>query len=190
MDESKHVFIANGLLRRLNSGPQQSLCILEIGFGTGLNAYLSLLKSKELGITLQYHTIEAFPVSLKQASLLNYCDEKERECFMQLHACEWDKELAVSSHFYFTKYQQLLEQFETRQRFDLVYFDAFSPGEQPELWTKEILEKVCGLLNNGGLLVTYCARGQVKRNLKAIGLKVSALPGAKGKREMTVAEKP
>jgi tRNA U34 5-methylaminomethyl-2-thiouridine-forming methyltransferase MnmC len=190
VDESKHVFIANGLVRRLNSKPQQNLNVLEIGFGTGLNAYLSLLKSKELGISLRYHTIEAFPISSEQASLLNYCDEKDRECFMQLHTCEWHKEQAVSNHFYLTKYQQPLEQFETAQRFDLVYFDAFSPGEQPELWTKEILEKVCGLLNSGGLLVTYCARGQVKRDLKALGLMVKALPGASGKREMTVAEKP
>jgi tRNA U34 5-methylaminomethyl-2-thiouridine-forming methyltransferase MnmC len=189
MDESNHVFITNGLLRRLNTKPQQSLHVLEIGFGTGLNAWLSLLKSKELGISIHYHAIEAFPVSPGQASLLNYCDQKDKELFMQLHSCAWHKEQAVTDRFYFTKYHQLLQGFESVYSFDIIYFDAFSPGEQPELWTKEVLKKICGLLNNDGILVTYCARGQVKRDLRSLGLNVKALPGASGKREMTVAEK-
>ncbi len=189
IDESNHVFINNGLLRRLKSDPPQILRVLEIGFGTGLNAYLTWCKSKELGFDIRYHTVEAFPIAEEQASLLNYSTQKERELFMQLHSCEWDKEHTLCDGFQFIKYHCELEGFETSERFDLIYFDAFSPGEQPELWTKEILEKVSGLLNSGGLLVTYCARGQVKRDLKALGLRVKALPGASGKREMTVAEK-
>lgn len=191
VDESQHVFISNGLLRKMNEGPQE-LSVLELGFGTGLNAYLSYLKSRDLNRPIQYHTIEAFPITPKEATRLNYSEQDDliaKEAFRQLHACEWNRECLISEQFRFTKYHTLFERFETWRRFDLVYYDAFSPGDQPELWTREILEKVAGLLNPGGILVTYCARGQMKRDLKSLGLNVKALKGAAGKREMTLAQK-
>lgn len=188
VDESNHVFITNGLLRKLNGNKE--LSILEFGFGTGLNAYLSCLKSNELQLRLHYHAIEAFPITQEQASLLNYSGGlNAKELFMRLHSSEWNKEELISEGFYLTKHHSLFEEFETRLRFDLIYYDAFSPGEQPELWTRELLERVTALLNPGGLLVTYCARGQMKRDLRSLGLNVKALPGATGKREMTLAEK-
>lgn len=192
VDESQHVFITNGLLRKMNEG-QQELFVLELGFGTGLNAYLSYLKSRDLKHPIHYHTIEAFPITAEEASRLNYREQYDpiaKEAFRQLHACEWNKECLISEQFRITKYHALFEQFETGERFDLVYYDAFSPGDQPELWTREILEKVTGFLKPDGILVTYCARGQMKRDLKSLGLDVKALKGAAGKREMTLARKP
>lgn len=186
--ESQHVFIDNGLVYQFNRQPLATVNILEMGFGSGLNAYLTYLKSRELGLAINYHTIEAFPVSLTDALKLNYAEQQSRtnkQLFNKLHECLWNKEYQLTSLFSFTKYKSSPHDFTVDIKFDLIYYDAFSPKEQPELWTELLFKDLFRLLNTNGVLVTYCAQGQMKRNLKAAGFKVQTLAGPPGKREMT-----
>ncbi|MFN8116684.1 MAG: tRNA (5-methylaminomethyl-2-thiouridine)(34)-methyltransferase MnmD [Bacteroidia bacterium] len=188
ISESKHVFIQNGLAFCHKQNQSDDISILEIGFGTGLNAFMTYLFSKENHLKINYHSIEAYPVSLSEASQLNYTNEfseTDKFSFNQMHQQDWNRTGQVSSLFTLTKHLCLLEGFNSQQKFDLIYFDAFSPSEQPELWTESVFKKMYNLLNENGVLVTYCAQGQMKRNMKQVGFKVQSLPGALGKREMT-----
>lgn len=192
VNESNYVFIDHGLVSFINQHHPLEISILEMGFGTGLNAYLSLLKAKELNLSLNYETIEAYPVDPQMISTLNYTNgqtDEHKALFTFLHACSWNKEHEVMPGIKFTKHLTLLEAFESSWHFDLIYFDAFAPSDQPELWSEAIFTKLYQLLNKEGLLVTYCAQGQMKRHLKAAGFSVKALKGPPGKREMTVAVK-
>ncbi|MBI3520120.1 MAG: tRNA (5-methylaminomethyl-2-thiouridine)(34)-methyltransferase MnmD [Bacteroidetes bacterium] len=192
VSESKHVFIQNGLHYVHEQLGQQHISILEVGFGTGLNAFLSYVYAKEKGLKIEYHSVEAYPVPLSAASELNYTrefTEAERCLFNQLHQQEWNKAEPISDSFSFIKHLTLLEEFKPSRQFQLIYFDAFSPSEQPHLWTKDIFENMHQSLNTNGVLVTYCAQGQMKRNMKQAGFKVTALPGFGSKREMTRAER-
>ena len=188
ISESKHVFIQNGLEFYHKQNQSDDISILEIGFGTGLNAFMTYLYAKEKALKINYHGIEAYPVSLSEASQLNYTNEfseTDKFSFNQMHQQDWNRAGQVSSLFTLTKHLCLLEGFNSQQKFDLIYFDAFSPSEQPELWSEEIFKKMYDSLNKNGVLVTYCAQGQMKRNMKQVGFKVQSLPGALGKREMT-----
>ena len=192
MSESKHVFIENGLQFFYEQYNSKEISILEIGFGTGLNAFMTYLFAKEHGLKINYHTIEAFPVPFTQANKLNYSSElsdQEKIVFHQMHEQEWNRGEEIAKDFLLTKYLGLVEEFNTLQNFNIIYFDAFSPSEQPELWTEHIFKSMFDLLEKNGVLVTYCAQGQMKRNMKSAGFKVVALPGFGGKREMTRAEK-
>lgn len=188
MSESKHVFIENGLQFFYEQCNLKEISILEIGFGTGLNAFMTYLYAKEHDLKINYQSIEAFPVPITKATQLNYTSdfsENEKVVFNQMHQQEWNREGAISKNFSFMKHLGLLEEFETQQKFNVIYFDAFSPSEQPELWTEHIFKNMFDLLEDNGVLVTYCAQGQMKRNMKSAGFKVQSLPGALGKREMT-----
>ena len=188
ISESKHVFIQNGLQYVHEKFQAKEISILEVGFGTGLNAFMTYLYAKERGLKINYHSIEAYPVQLAAASQLNYTNEfleQDKLVFNQMHQQEWNKEGQVSYSFTLTKHLCLLEEFTSQQKFDIIYFDAFSPSEQPELWTEQMFKKMYDLLHEKGVLVTYCAQGQMKRNMKQVGFKVQSLPGALGKREMT-----
>ncbi|MES2131601.1 MAG: tRNA (5-methylaminomethyl-2-thiouridine)(34)-methyltransferase MnmD [Bacteroidota bacterium] len=192
IEESKHVFIQNGLLNFLNTHPKKEVHILEIGFGTGLNAYLTFLESQKQSVVVHYHAVELYPISTEDAKRLNYAqvnDSLYHASFLQMHLQEWNIQSVISSEFNLTKHLIKAEDYHTTQTFDLIYFDAFSPKEQPELWTEEVFRRMHGLLNEKGSLVTYCAQGQMKRNLKAAGFVVKALQGFGNKREMTRAEK-
>lgn len=188
-EESRHVFINHGLLLFLKENSKKELRILEIGFGTGLNAFLSFLEAERLGVTIRYHAVEYYPVPVELLRQLNFSEnhlKEEQAVFMKMHEQAWGKEQQLSEHFYLTKYFEKIETFQLSQVFDLIYFDAFSPKEQPELWTEEIFKRMYALLNEAGMLVTYCAQGQMKRNMKAAGFRVKALKGFAVKREMTV----
>lgn len=188
-EESKHVFINHGLLLFLKQHPKKELRILEIGFGTGLNAFLSFLEAERLAVTIHYHAVDYYPVPADLVRQLNFSksySEEEQAVFMTMHEQAWDKEQQLSAHFFLSKHLEKIERFHSSQRFDLIYFDAFSPKEQPELWTEAIFKKMYALLNETGMLVTYCAQGQMKRNMKAAGFRVKALKGFAVKREMTV----
>lgn len=188
MSESKHVFIQNGLQFFYEQSNSKEISILEIGFGTGLNAFVTYLFAKERGLKINYHTIEAFPVAITEAIKLNYTNgfsEHEKVIFNQMHLQEWNRAGEILNFFSLIKHLGLLEEFESQQKFNIIYFDAFSPSEQPELWTEAIFKKMFDLLEDNGVLVTYCAQGLMKRNMKSVGFKVQSLPGALGKREMT-----
>ncbi len=184
LQESNHVFINHGL-HLLNS---KSFKILEIGFGTGLNAALTYLESQDYGITINYTALEPYPLS---AEIINEVakgyPQTIAETMILLSQSEGGKPVSFSSNFSFTLHLTQLQTFNFTDTYDLIYFDAFAPGKQPDMWTLEIYTKLFDVLNPGGLLTTYCAKGEVKRNLKQAGFTVKAFPGPPGKREMTVA---
>lgn len=188
ISESKHVFIQNGLQYVHEQFQSKEISILEVGFGTGLNAFMTYLYAQEHDLKINYNSIEAYPVPLLETSRLNYTNqfsEDEKVVFNQMHQQEWNRVGKVSDQFSLTKHLCLLEEFTSQQQFYIIYFDAFSPSEQPELWTESVFKKMYDLLNVNGVLVTYCAQGQMKRNMKQAGFKVQSLAGALGKREMT-----
>ncbi len=192
VEESMHVFIRNGLHYALNLVEQKEIHILEIGFGTGLNALLTLMESAKYDVTIHYHTIELYPLWLENIEQLNFTEQLDKvydECFKQMHWQKWGATEKIAANFYMTKILESVESFDTDVKFDLIYFDAFSPKEQPELWTEAIFCKMYSFLKTKGSLVTYCAQGQMKRNMRAVGFKTTALPGFGSKREMTRAER-
>ncbi len=186
--ETQHVFIDAGFKSKLK---QSTISILDIGLGTGLNTLMTLMENERIKASVYYEAIEAFPITIDVAKNINYpqllsIDEKS---FMQLHELEWNQDHKINSHFIFHKKQDRFEDFQTEHKFDVIYYDAFAPNAQPNLWEEEILGKMYALLNLDGVLVTYCAQGQFKRNLKAVGFSIEPLPGPVGKREMTRARK-
>jgi tRNA U34 5-methylaminomethyl-2-thiouridine-forming methyltransferase MnmC len=190
LQESKHIFIQNGLMKCAET----EVKILEIGFGTGLNAWLSLTESEQSGHSLFYTGIEPYPVSFALAE--NYIrsfgtlSKKQTDDFLSLHRANWEEKTSISPHFVLQKINCKLENFHCKNAsFNIIYYDAFSPTTQAELWELNCFQKMYHLLKPGGFLVTYCAKGQVKRKLKFCGFTVKALPGPPGKREMTIALK-
>ncbi len=192
MAESVHVFIEAGL--NFVSSQKKEINILEVGFDTGLNALLSLEKTlTDNSITIHYTGLEPIPVHWEILEKLNYIELLSEnhllESFKKIHLAETEKEIPISPHFSLFKSKSKVEDFKTHRLFDLIYFDAFAPATQPELWTLEIFEKIYGLMSPNAALVTYCAKGEVKRNLKQAGFEIQPLPGPIGKREMTRALK-
>ncbi len=184
------MFINNGLRFFLDQYPKKEVRILEIGLGTGLNAFLTFLESQHSGLGVDYHAVERYPVPPEIARQLNVAkgySVEEAAVFSRMHEQAWNEKRRLSARFQFTKHLTKAETFRPEQSFDLIYYDAFSPGEQPELWTEEVFGNMYALLNENGMLVTYCAQGQMKRNMKAAGFRVKALKGFAAKREMTVA---
>ena len=191
IQESKHVFIEAGL-KSLTLAEAAKLNIFEVGFGTGLNALLTIIEAEKLQKEIHYETVEPFPLGSSETRSLNYCKQLGREelqpVFEQLHSCKWEKKINITANFLFKKTRSNLLNFETSETFKLIYFDAFAPSTQPELWTNEIFEKMFAMLEPGGILVTYCSKGDVRRAMQAAGFIVEKLPGPKGKREMIRAE--
>ncbi|MEJ6617245.1 MAG: tRNA (5-methylaminomethyl-2-thiouridine)(34)-methyltransferase MnmD [Crocinitomicaceae bacterium] len=189
IQEAKHVFIENGLM--LFNKPD--LRVFEVGFGTGLNAFLSEQYSFQNKIKINYHSIEAFPVEIELINKLNYNDliEYNSLIFNTIHNLNWEEESVVSETFKLKKIEAKIQEFEVETiAFDIVFFDAFGPRAQGEMWSVLVLKKMYGCLISTGKLVTYCAQGQFKRDLKSIGFVVKNVPGPPGKREMTIATKP
>jgi tRNA U34 5-methylaminomethyl-2-thiouridine-forming methyltransferase MnmC len=195
VQESMHVFIQSGLQYFINNNKpffNEAIQIFEQGFGTGLNALLSLHEAIQTDQKISYHTIEPYRVSAGEAAQLNYADiinKDLKEYFYQLHTCEWNNEVVIHPLFTFKKINTILQQFETTRQFHLIYFDAFDPGAQPELWTEPIFKKMHNLLHPNGMLVTYSSKGMVQRALKAAGFTVKKLKGPPGKREIISAIK-
>lgn len=187
IQEAEHVFINAGLKYQVEQF--NTINILEVGFGTGLNALLTLQYAIEHNININYYTIEAFPLSFDIVEQLNYpsfLKDKEQYSiyFTKLHALDWNEEHSIHANFNFIKYQSTIQTIQLQQKFHLVYYDAFAPSAQPELWTTTIFQKIYNNLLPNAVLVTYCAKGEVKRNFKNIGFQLEALAGPKGKREM------
>jgi len=190
--ESAHVFIDAGL--RFQARRQREIDVLEAGFGSGLNAFMTWLEAERLDVQLRYLTVEAYPLALPEVLESNYpmvlgLPERSAD-FRQLHTTDWNTGHALSPHFHFEKrLAQLEEVVLPEAAFDLIYFDAFDPQVQPELWTAAIFTKLYSALRPGGILVTYCAQGQFRRTLKNVGFQVEKLKGTLGKWEMTRAGK-
>jgi tRNA U34 5-methylaminomethyl-2-thiouridine-forming methyltransferase MnmC len=193
IQESEHVFIQAGLHASDRSKQSDALSIFEVGFGTGLNALLTLIESEKQTLKVSYEAIEPNPIALEEARMLNYCSVLQREdlqeIFQGLHECEWDTETAISTCFSFRKTRASLSNFETSGVFELIYFDAFDPSVQPELWTQEIFEKMFSMLQPQGILTTYSSKGTVRRAMQAAGFVVEKIPGPPGKREIVRAFK-
>lgn len=193
VQESVHVFLAQGLLDVALRKKQ--IKVLEIGFGTGLNALLTYREARVRGLEVLYHAAEAYPISVEQAKQLNYHQyiglENEPEILTAFHTQDWDKTVSYGPNFQLKKIRSKFEQLELpKEFFDIVYFDAFAPTTQPELWEPAVLQLMYDGLQPGGIMVTYSAKGSVKRNLKSLGFTIESLPGPPGKREMTRARKP
>lgn len=186
IQESKYVFIAKGLEHYHGAHPNTAVKIFEVGFGTGLNALLALQFSIEKNIPVDYITLEAFPLEPAIWSRLNYPDALGlKDVFVQLHEAPWEKISQLSPTFRLKKEKTTLQEKPiVAGSYDVVFFDAFAPGKQPEMWTLDVLSKVVAGLTPGGIFVTYCAKGQLKRDLKGLGLIVETLPGPPGKKEM------
>lgn len=193
IQESTHVFIKNGL-QFFTEKNQGVVAVFEVGFGTGLNALLALRFSEENNVRIDYTSIEAFPIDWDVARHLNYPSQlggmSTGNHFRQLHQADWNKKVNVTGNFSLHKVKDVVQDFKfISNQFDVIFFDAFAPAKQPEMWTLPMLEKIIGGLKTGGIFVTYCAKGQVKRDLKLSGMTVESLPGPPGKREMVRANK-
>ncbi|WP_299556062.1 tRNA (5-methylaminomethyl-2-thiouridine)(34)-methyltransferase MnmD [Seonamhaeicola sp.] len=207
IQEAYHVFIKHGLHYachpELDSGSHQTchserseeslekLSILEIGFGTGLNALITLLEAETLQTRINYVGVEGYPVDLNEVKQLNYASALhcDRFLFDKLHNLPWEEEHQVTDYFSLTKQQKFFDEIQEQDTFNLIYFDAFGARVQPELWTETIFKKMYEALKIKGVLVTYSAKGSVRRAMQAVGFRVEKLPGPPGKREMLRASK-
>ena len=189
IQEAYHVFIKSGLSLFSN----QSLSILEIGFGTGLNALITLIEAEKYKLDIEYTGVEAYPVLSKELLELNYITELKAEDFQKkfelMHAMPWEEKVPIADNFTLHKKQKDFKELDDVNLFNLIYFDAFGARVQPELWTAAIFLIMFKALKRGGVLVTYAAKGSVRRAMQEVGFSVERLPGPPGKREMLRATK-
>lgn len=188
IQESNHVYIRSGLEYYFNKEKTNEVKIFEVGFGTGLNALLSAIYAEKHRFNINYESIEAYPLTSLEVEKLNYPHQVEHidavEIFNKIHNADWNSIVSISSYFKLNKIKNLLQNHHFNQEFDLCFFDAFAPSKQPEMWEREILEPIYNGLITGGVFVTYCAKGQLKRDLKDIGFEIDVLPGPPGKLQM------
>jgi tRNA U34 5-methylaminomethyl-2-thiouridine-forming methyltransferase MnmC len=187
--ESLHIYIGHGF-HALHS---KNISIFEIGFGTGLNAFLTLTEANASGIKVRYDAIELYPLSSSITDKLDYPSRvagSEKELYRKLHEIQWGTETEISTMFWIKKIQKDFREYHFDRKYDLFYFDAFAPLVQPELWTQERFDRISEAMNPGAILVTYSAMGIIRRRLISAGLEVRRLSGPPGKREILQAFKP
>jgi tRNA U34 5-methylaminomethyl-2-thiouridine-forming methyltransferase MnmC len=189
--EAVHVFIKTGLAHWTNENDSNKVSILEIGFGTGLNAFLTSLEATKKNLQVHYTGIEAYPISDEEIKQLNYSSllDASEEAFLKLHQSNWGISSEISQNFTLMKREQLFSEIKDATLYNVIYFDAFGARVQPELWTEAIFELMFEALKPKGVLVTYAAKGSVRRAMQAGGFVVERLPGPPGKREMLRATK-
>jgi len=188
IQESVHVFIEHGLT--YVSRQTESITVFEMGFGTGLNALLSALWAQKHQRTIQYIGVELHPISEDFWRQMEFVQvESEIDLYTKIMSSEWEEFQEINPYFELKKIEKDVLQLELQEQVDLIYYDAFGPRAQSEMWEIPVLTKMYELLKPGGVFVTYCAQGQMKRNLKALGFELSELPGPPGKRVMTRATK-
>lgn len=191
IQETQHVFINAGL--RLKAIVKKDISILEIGFGSGLNALMTALEATKRNLNVQYTAVEAFSVPVEMARQLNFHeqlkDENTQSTHLKIHESDWEIPVEINESFTLTKLEKRFQDLDFQNEFDVIYFDAFAPSSQPELWEEEVMQIMYNALKAEGVLTTYCAKGSFKRTLKAVGFQVEKLKGPPGKREMTRAVK-
>ncbi|MBM6499967.1 MAG: tRNA (5-methylaminomethyl-2-thiouridine)(34)-methyltransferase MnmD [Flavobacterium sp.] len=188
IQEAYHVFIKNGL--SIFKG--KSVSILEIGFGTGLNAFITSLEAEKNNLPIDYTAVEAFPITIEEIDAMNFAskiDSNKTNIFIAIHQLNWEVKNQVCDNFYLTKRKQFFQDINDKEYFDIIYFDAFSFDVQPELWSEAIFTKMHTALKTNGILVTYACRTIIKQAMISAGFSIEKLPGAPGKREMLRAYK-
>ncbi len=192
IQEAYHVFIKNGL--QPIADPKNKISILEVGFGTGLNGFITFLEAQKSNLLIDYVGVEAYPINQEEQQQLNFLSELKAQAlatiFNKMHVLPWNAKHQLSERFFLTKRQRCFSEIEDEATFDLIYFDAFGPRVQPELWTVTIFKRMYNALKSNGVLVTYSAKGSVRRAMQESGFTVERLPGPPGKREMLRATKP
>ncbi len=186
LTESWHVFI--GAVKELMTS-RTRLTIFEAGFGTGLNALLTCITAMEYRLMVTYHGAEKYPVECGLSDQLNYAsllpsDHDPRTWFERIHRAPWNETRKLHPFFYLHKIKTDLTSYQPDFSYDLIFYDAFAPEKQPEMWSRELFEKLYTNLNTGGILATYCVKGEVRRMLKSAGFRVTKIPGPPGKREV------
>ena len=191
IQEAYHVFLQMGFFYFLKNNQPNSLTILEIGFGTGLNTFITFIEAKKLKTPVNYTTIEAYPILVSEIEKLNYPKQlnTSAKIFNKLHSCKWETSEKIATDFTLLKQKKKFSEIENKNEFHLIYFDAFGARVQPELWTETIFQKMYDALKINGVLVTYSAKGSVRRAMQSVGFSVERLPGPPGKREMLRATK-
>ncbi|WP_420148088.1 tRNA (5-methylaminomethyl-2-thiouridine)(34)-methyltransferase MnmD [Spirosoma sp.] len=182
--ESQRVFIELGLFHAFDKFNDSTLRIFEMGFGTGLNALLTAREAELRQRQIDYVAVEAYPFPVHEAYLLNYDELLNTSYLTNLHESVWNEPVAISPYFSLTKLDKKLQDLRTPERFHLIYYDAFAPTAQPELWSAEIFQQLADLLLPGGVLTTYCSKSEVQRNMRTAGLTVEKHPGPPHKREI------
>ncbi len=188
IQESMHIFIRSGL-RELSA---KNINIFELGFGTGLNAFLTAIEAERLNIKVNYESIEKYPLNSEITTSLNYADfftEEKSALFAKIHSCDWNQKEKISDNFNLLKIEGDIENYSPSNKYDIIYFDAFGPEKQPELWGPDIISKIAWSCKEGGLFLTYSSRGELKRQLKACNFHVEHIQGPPGKREITRASR-
>lgn len=189
IQEAKHIYIDAGF----GYCSRNNISILEIGFGTGLNCLLTVMATKQTNKQVVYDTVELYPLENKQIQMLNYTNNLESEyqqIYQQIHSCDWNNTQTICADFMLRKIEGDIKKIELDSNYDLIYFDAFAPDVQPELWDEELFQKIYNRCNKGAILMTYCSKGIVKQALRSVGFIVKRLPGPLGKRHILRATKP
>lgn len=189
IQESEHVFIEAGLLHLVNQG-KSHLRVFEMGFGTGTNAWLTASFASENGLSVDYFSVEKYPLNIKQVESFSESLKNTDPLFEQMHTAPWGESVELGRHFNLTKLLGSILEVNIPKDIDLIYYDAFAPSAQPELWTVEVFRKLMRDMNNGAVLVTYCCKGDVRRAMQSAGFHVEKIPGPPGKREMIRATVP
>ncbi|GAB4027145.1 tRNA (5-methylaminomethyl-2-thiouridine)(34)-methyltransferase MnmC2 [Spirosoma koreense] len=182
--ESQRVYIELGLLAAFEKFSGQPLQVFEMGFGTGLNALLTAQEAEVAQRQVVYTAVEAFPMSVADAAPLNYDELLGTHYLQLLHQSEWNELARINPYFTLFKHESRLQDFQPAERFDLIYYDAFAPTAQPELWSADIFQQLASFLRPGGILTTYCSKSEVQRNMRAAGLTVEKHPGPPHKRDI------
>jgi len=188
IQESLHVYIEAGL----NQCKKETVNVLEFGFGTGLNAFLTIIEAEKRHLKINYTTIEKYPLPASITNQLNYTKgfpEKFQPYFDKIHACEWGSFIRISDNFQIKKVQAGFSDFQFEDNYDVIFYDAFAPDKQQEAWSQEIFNKIFQHTNPEGILTTYCAKGNIRRMMQTAGFLVERIPGPSGKREMLRATK-
>jgi len=199
IQESLHVYIEAGLNethRHIGHidihSKKQSINVLEFGFGTGLNAFLTIIEAEKRNLKINYTSIEKYPLPASITNQFNYpkeFPEKFQAYFTKIHACEWGNFVEISDNFQIKKIQTDFFDFKFEDYFDVIFYDAFAPDKQPDVWSQDIFNKIFVHTNPNGILTTYCAKGNIRRMMQTAGFSVERIPGPLGKREMLRARK-